>query len=101
MSVEDTILFPKSSQKDLDLTLGFKCRSLLIRFSCVFSGTCTMLITFLVHSDLCLSVDSNTGCLFNVENDNSSAGVACPSSEDAGDSLLCHLTYIIILAKNL
>ena len=30
MSVEDTTLFPKSSQKDLDLTLGFKYRSLLI-----------------------------------------------------------------------
>ena len=58
-----------------------------------------MLVPFLVHSDLCLSVGSNTGCLFNFENDNSSAGVACPS-EDAGDSLLCHLTYIIILAKN-
>lgn len=60
-----------------------------------------MLITFLVHSDLCLSIDSNTGCIFNVESDNSGVGVACPSFEDTGDSLLFRLTYIIILGKNL
>lgn len=33
MSGEDTAILPESSQNDLSLTLGFKCGSLLIRFS--------------------------------------------------------------------
>lgn len=86
---------------------GFPC-GLAVHVRCIgtfipwlYSGSHTTLTPFLVSPELGLSADSDAGCSFHVESDDSSAGDACPYVEDANDSCFCHLTYVVMSAPNL